>query len=138
MASMNDQIIETFRANAGVVGGHFEGNRLVVLHYVGRRSGQERVTPLVAAGDGDSYLVSGSADGADEAPLWVANVEAGSGETTIEVGDRTVRVKTTVVRSTSPQWQRLYGAWKAYWPVAAQYETRTSRRFPIVRLDPVA
>jgi deazaflavin-dependent oxidoreductase (nitroreductase family) len=138
MTSMNDQIIETFRTNAGVVGGHFEGKRLVLLHYVGRRSGQERVTPLVAASDGDSYLVCGSMGGADEDPLWVANIEAGSGETTIEVGDRTLRVKTTVVRSTSPQWQRLYGVWKAYWPDAAQYETRTARKFPIVRLDPVA
>ena len=137
MTSMNDQIIATFRANAGVVGGHFEGKRLVLLHYVGRRSGQERVTPLVAASYGDSYLVCGSM-GADEDPLWVANIEAGSGETTTEVGDRTLRVKTTVVRSTSPQWQRLYGVWKAYWPDAAQYETRTSRKFPIVRLDPVA
>jgi deazaflavin-dependent oxidoreductase (nitroreductase family) len=138
MTSMNDQIIETFRSNAGVVGGHFEGKRLVLLHYVGRRSGQERVTPLVAASDGDSYLVCGSLGGADEDPLWVANIEAGPGETTIEVGDHTLRVKTTVVRSTSPQWQQLYGAWKAYWPDAAQYETRTARKFPIVRLDPVA
>jgi deazaflavin-dependent oxidoreductase (nitroreductase family) len=137
MTSMNDQIIETFRTNAGIVGGHFEGKRLVLLHYVGRRSGQERVTPLVAASDGDSYLVCGSMGGADEDPLWVANIEAGSGETTIEVDDRSLRVKTTVVRSTSPQWQRLYGVWKAYWPDAAQYETRTSRKFPVVRLDPV-
>jgi deazaflavin-dependent oxidoreductase (nitroreductase family) len=137
MATMNDQIIETFRANAGVVGGHFEGKRLVLLHHVGRRSGEERVTPLVGASDGDGYLICGSLGGADEDPLWVANVEAGSGETTIEVGDRILQAKTTVVRSTSPEWERLYGIWKAYWPDAAQYETRTSRKFPIVRLDPV-
>jgi hypothetical protein len=35
-----------------------------------------------------------------------ANIEAGSGETTIEVGDRTVEAKTTVVRSTSPEWEQ--------------------------------
>jgi deazaflavin-dependent oxidoreductase (nitroreductase family) len=136
MPGMNDQIIETFRANAGVVGGHFEGKRLVLLHHVGRRSGQERVTPLVAASDGDSYLVAGSLGGGPEDPLWVANIEAGSGETTIEVGDRTRRAKTTVVRPTSPDWERLYGIWREYWPDAAQYETRTSRRFPIIRLQP--
>lgn len=138
MPNMNDQVIETFRSNAGVVGGHFEGKRLVLLHYIGRRSGQERVTPLVAASDGDSYLVCASLGGADEDPLWVANVEAGSGETTIEVGDSTLQAKTTVVRPTSTEWERLYGIWKAYWPDAAQYEARTSRKFPMVRLDPVA
>jgi deazaflavin-dependent oxidoreductase (nitroreductase family) len=138
MTSMNDQIIETFRSNAGVVGGHFEGKRLVLLHHVGRRSGDERVTPLVGASDGDGYLVCGSMGGAAEDPQWVANIESGSGETTIEVGDRTLRAKTAVVRSTSPEWARLYGIWKSYWPDAAQYETRTSRKFPIIRLDPVA
>ena len=137
MPGMNDQVIETFRANAGVVGGHFEGKRLVLLHHVGRRSGQERVTPLVAASDGDSYLVAGSLGGGPEDPLWVANVEAGSGETTIEVGDRTHRAKTTVVRPTSPDWERLYGIWREYWPDAAQYETRTTRRFPVIRLQPI-
>jgi deazaflavin-dependent oxidoreductase (nitroreductase family) len=138
MSSMNDQIIEVFRANGGVVGGPFEGKRLVLLHHIGRRSGQERVTPLVSASDGDSYLICGSMGGADEDPQWVANVGAGSGETTIEVGDRTLRVKTTVVRPAAPEWERLYGIWRAYWPDAAQYETRTSRKFPIIQLAPVA
>jgi deazaflavin-dependent oxidoreductase (nitroreductase family) len=138
MTSMNDEIVATFRANAGAVGGHFEGKRLVLLHHIGRRSGQERVTPLVGASDGDSYLVCGSLGGAEEDPVWVANIEDGPGETTIEVDDRTQRAKTTVVRSTSPEWERLYGIWKAYWPDAAQYEARTSRRFPVIRLDPIA
>ncbi|MEN3358848.1 MAG: hypothetical protein V7637_2830 [Mycobacteriales bacterium] len=138
MTSMNDEIIESFRNNAGVVGGPFEGKRLVLLHHTGRRTGQERVTPLVAASDGDSYLVCGSLGGGPEDPLWVANVEEGPGQTTIEVGDRTVPAKTTVIRPTEPEWERLYGIWKTYWPDAAQYETRTTRKFPIVRLDPLA
>jgi deazaflavin-dependent oxidoreductase (nitroreductase family) len=137
MTSMNDEIIETFRANAGVVGGPFEGKRLVLLHHNGRRTGTERVTPLVGASDGDSYLVCGSMGGAPTDPVWVANIEAGSGETTIEVGERTLRAKTTVVRPTAPDWERLYGIWRAYWPDAAQYETHTDRKFPIIQLDPL-
>jgi len=137
MASMNDEIIETFRANAGVVGGPFEGKRLILMHHIGRRTGTRRVTPLVAASDGDSYLVCGSMGGGPTDPVWVANIEDGPGETTIEVGDRTLRAKTTVVRPTAPDWQRLYGIWRTYWPDAAQYETRTDRKFPIIQLDPV-
>jgi F420H(2)-dependent quinone reductase len=49
MASWNDTVIETFRANDGVVGGHWEGKMLILLHSVGRRSGKEYVSPLVAA-----------------------------------------------------------------------------------------
>jgi deazaflavin-dependent oxidoreductase (nitroreductase family) len=136
-ADPNAPIIDTFRANAGVVGGHFEGKRLVLLHHIGRRTGQGHVAPLVSASDGDAYLVAGSLGGAPKDPVWVGNIEAGPGETTIEVGDRTLRVKTTVVRPTSPDWERLYGIWSAYWPDSKEYETHTTRKFPVIRLEPI-
>ena len=136
-ADFNTQIIDTFRANAGVVGGNFEGKRLVLLHHIGRRSGQERVAPLVSAADGDAFLVAGSLGGAPKDPAWVGNIEAGPGETTIEIGRQTVRVKTTVVRPASPDWDRLYGTWSAYWPDSKEYETHTSRKFPVIRLEPI-
>lgn len=143
MADMNTGIIEAFRANKGVLGddvmgGHFTGKRLVLLHHVGRVSGTEYVTPLVAATDGDAYLVAGSLGGAPKDPAWVANVEDGPGETTIEVGDRTLRVSTTVVRPTSPEWERVYGIWAEYWPDSAEYEKNTDRKFPVIRLEPLA
>ena len=96
------------------------------------------MTPLVAATDGDAYLVVGSLGGAPKDPAWVANIEDGPGETTIEVGDRTLRATTTVVRPTSPDWERLYGIWAEYWPDAKEYEKRTDRKFPVVRLEPTA
>ncbi|MEU3979149.1 nitroreductase/quinone reductase family protein [Streptomyces sp. NPDC026672] len=136
VADMNARIIETFRANAGVVGGPFEGKRLLLLHHVGRRSGVEYVNPLVAAVDGDAYLVCGSAGGAPADPAWVANVEQGPGVTTVEIGDRELRVTTTVVRSDSPEWERLYGIWSQYWPDSKEYEKRGPRKFPVIRLDP--
>jgi deazaflavin-dependent oxidoreductase (nitroreductase family) len=138
IADVNAQVIDTFRANDGVVGGPFEGKPLVLLHHVGRRTGRERVSPLVAASDGDAYVVCGSLGGAPQDPEWVANIEQGPGETTIEIGDRTLQVKTTVVRPTSPEWQRLYGIWSAYWPDAKEYETHTTRKFPVIRLEPLS
>jgi deazaflavin-dependent oxidoreductase (nitroreductase family) len=143
MADMNDGVIEAFRANAGVLGddvmgGHFTGKRLVLLHHVGRVSGTERVTPLVAATDGDAYLVVGSLGGAPEDPKWVANIEDGPGETTIEVGDKTLRARTTVVRPGQPDWERLYGIWAEYWPDSKEYEKNTDRKFPVIRLEPKA
>jgi deazaflavin-dependent oxidoreductase (nitroreductase family) len=101
-------------------------------------SGTERVTPLVAANDGDAYLVVGSMGGAPKDPDWVANIEDGAGETTIEVRDQTLRATTTVVRPGSSEWERLYGIWAAYWPDAKEYEKNTDRKFPVVRLDPKA
>jgi deazaflavin-dependent oxidoreductase (nitroreductase family) len=138
VADMNAQMIEAFRGNDGVVGGPFEGKRLVLLHHIGRRTGRERINPLVAARDGDAYLVCGSFGGAPDDPEWVANIEAGPGETTIEVGRQTLRATAAVVRPTSPDWQRLYEIWSEYWPDSKQYETKTSRKFPIIRLEPLS
>jgi deazaflavin-dependent oxidoreductase (nitroreductase family) len=137
-ADFNAQIVDRFRTNGGAVGAPFEGKQLVLLHHVGRSSGRERVTPLVAATDGDAYLVCGTVGGAPQDPAWVANIEAGPGRTTIETGHRTVQARTTVVRPASPDWQRLYGIWSAYWPDSKEYETRTTRKFPIIRLEPLA
>jgi hypothetical protein len=52
MASFNDRIIATLRANKGVVGGHWQDKTLILLHHTGRRSGRQYVTPALAAPDG--------------------------------------------------------------------------------------
>ena len=96
------------------------------------------VTPLVAAKDGDAYLICGSMGGAPADPVWVGNIEAGAGETTIELPGETVRARTTVFRPDGADWQRVYGIWSAYWPDSKEYETHTDRKFPIIRLEPVS
>lgn len=132
MASFNDTVIENFRANAGVLGGHWEGKTVLLLHTPGRKSGKEFVNPLVAAPDGDSYVVCGSAGGAPEDPQWVANLEAVDGPVTIELGADTVPADHRVVRpGRDDDWERLYGVWRAYWPDAEGYEKNTDRRFPV-------
>ncbi len=136
MSDTNTPVIEEFRQNHGVVGGYFEGKRLLILHVTGRRSGTERLYPLIRITDGDSYAVVGSLGGAPRDPEWVANVEA-MAETTIEVGDETLTVRPTVLRE-GPERDRLYEKAVAYWPAFREdYEKRTDRTFPVIRLDPV-
>jgi deazaflavin-dependent oxidoreductase (nitroreductase family) len=132
MASFNDTVIENFRAGNGVMGGHWEGKKTLLLHTVGRKSGKTFVNPLVAAPDGDSYIVCGSAAGAPDDPQWIANLEAADGPATIELGAGTVQADVRVVRpGRDDDWDRLYGVWRAYWPDAADYETKTDRKFPV-------
>jgi len=131
MASFNDSVIDNFRANDGVLGGHWEGKTTLLLHVRGRKSGRELVNPLVAAPDGDSYVVSGSAGGAPDDPQWVANLEAVDGPVTVELGAETVQADARVVRAGDADWERLYGVWREYWPDAADYETKTDRKFPV-------
>jgi deazaflavin-dependent oxidoreductase (nitroreductase family) len=132
MASFNDTVIENFRANDGVLGGHWEGKTTLLLHTPGRKSGKVFVNPLVAAPQDGSYIVCASAGGAPEDPQWVANLEAMDGPVTVELGADTVQADVRVVRpGRDEDWEQLYGAWREYWPDAASYEEKTDRKFPV-------
>jgi deazaflavin-dependent oxidoreductase (nitroreductase family) len=135
MNDFNASTIEEFRANKGVVGGHFEGKELLILHTIGWKSGQERLRPLIYTKDGESFVVVGSAGGAEQEPVWVRNVEEMS-EITVEVGERTITAKPSVLREGAER-DRLYAQMVAYWPDFTEYETHTSRSFPVIRLDPI-
>ena len=43
---LDGEIIAEFRANAGKVGGPFQGSDILLLHHTGARSGRRRVSPL--------------------------------------------------------------------------------------------
>jgi deazaflavin-dependent oxidoreductase (nitroreductase family) len=136
MSDFNNQIINEYRAGKGVLGGHFEGKHLLLLHTVGRRTGQPRINPLVYTTDGDAFLVGGSNGGAEKEPVWVANVEA-MPEATVEFGDHTLTAKVTVLRDGEDR-DRAYAKLVEYWPDFLQYETNTTRPFPVIRLEPVS
>lgn len=71
----NAGIIEEFRANDGKVAS-FGGLPVIVLHTIGSRTGQVRLTPLIPVFDGDDMYVFGTAEGASKDPAWVGNLRA--------------------------------------------------------------
>ena len=58
--SWNQRIIDEFHANAGKVGGPFEGATMLLLTSTGARTGRQHITPLVYLPDGDRYVVIAS------------------------------------------------------------------------------
>ncbi|CAM3427611.1 nitroreductase/quinone reductase family protein [Kibdelosporangium persicum] len=135
MSDFNAQVIEEFRANKGVVGGFFQDANVTLLHHKGRRSGREMITPLLYMPYEGSYVLMGSAGGAQKTPDWFLNIEAAD-EVTIEVGEQTLTVKPVIFRQ-GPEWLRIYTKFAEYWPDLHKYEEQTERRFPFARLDPV-
>lgn len=86
----------------------------------------------MAAPHGDAHIVCGSAGGTPDDPQWVANLEAADGPVEIELGADTFQADHRVVRpGRDEDWDELYGAWRAYWPDAADYEKKTDRKFPV-------
>lgn len=135
----NQQIIEDFRAHEGRVGGPFEGAPMVLLHHTGRRSGAERITPLVYLPDEDhpeSIYVFASKAGAPDHPDWYRNVVA-AGTTTVEVGTETYQVKVEDV--TGEERDRIYAAQVQRMPGFGEYAEKTEgiRVIPVLRLTRV-
>jgi deazaflavin-dependent oxidoreductase (nitroreductase family) len=129
----NRRNIEEFRANHGRVGGQFEGAPVLLLHSIGARSGEERVTPMMYLADGDRYLVFASAAGADKNPAWYHNLVANP-DVSIEVGDGSVDVH--AVELQSAERDAKYAVQAERYPGFAEYERKTTRTIPVLALVP--
>lgn len=134
MADYNQQIIEEFRANAGKVGGRFEGAPMLLLHHRGAKTGTERVNPLMYQDLGDgSVAVFASKGGAPTNPDWFHNLVANP-ETTIEIGTETREVVARV--ASDDDRDRIWEAQKRAYPNFAEYEkTAGGRTIPVVVLE---
>ena len=120
--------------SGGRLGHHMGGQPMLLLHTVGRKSGKERITPLLYVPDGERWLLVASNAGDDRPPAWWLNARA-AGAAEIQVGTERRQVK---VREASPEerpalWQKAC----AQYPNYAEYEKRTTRPIPVVILEKV-
>jgi len=130
----NERLIEGFRAEGGKVGGNFEDVPLLILHTTGARSGQVRENPLVFLPSGDSFVVFASGGGAPRHPDWYYNLVA-IPQAAIEVGEEVVEVTARVAEGAERD--RLWDLQKRCIPAFAEHEQNTTRRIPVIVLEPV-
>ena len=137
MSDWNDKIITEFRENDGKVGGPFEGGTLALVTTTGAKSGEKRTAPLAARRDGDDVLVVASAAGAHQHPAWFHNIVADSAvhvevrtEDGIEEFDGAARpIEDRAERDAA------YAKFVAVMPGFADYERKTDRLIPVVRIS---
>jgi deazaflavin-dependent oxidoreductase (nitroreductase family) len=132
----NAKIVEEFRANNGRVGGPFAGQPLALLHYVGRKSGEEYLAPAayLAADDAPGTIyVFASAGGRPEHPQWYRNLTA-AGKATVEVGTETYPV--IVTELTGAERDRVFGEQARRNPGFGEYERKLTgiRTIPVLAL----
>src|SRR5215472_14793410 len=96
MNDYNRPTTEEFRANAGKVGGPFEGMPLLLLTTTGAKSGKQRINPLAYTTDGERLVIVASKNGAPTHPDWYHNIFAHP-DVTVEVGTHTFAARATVV-----------------------------------------
>lgn len=122
-----------YRASGGRLMGSFDGNPVLLLHHVGRRSGEQRVTPLLYLPDGDELVIVASMGGTPKHPAWFHNLREHPA-TEAEVGRerRAVRARVAEPEERARLWPRLVEAYPAF----DAYQARTEREIPVVILAP--
>ena len=128
----NTAIINEFRANEGKVGGYFAGRPLLLLHTVGAKSGQTRVSPLAFVHDDDTLIVLASKAGADTNPAWYYNLLANP-TVEVELGTEHFQAKARAVTE-EPERSQLFAKMVAEMPGFAEYEQKTKRKIPAIVL----
>ena len=110
----------------------FRGGDLLYLTTVGRRSGQERTTPLLYLRDEGRWIVAASNGGADWEPGWWLNLRAGT-PARIEVDGVVTEVVGTEVDGAERD--RLWAGLNGVLDYEA-YQRKVSRRIAVVALTP--
>jgi len=121
-----------YRLTGGRIGGRFDAAPVCILHHVGAKSGEPRETPLVYMADGDDVIIVASIGGNPKNPAWFHNVRADPQVTLEVLGQRremTARVVDEDERAAL--WPRLLEVWPAW----EDYQARTDRQIPVVRLS---
>ena len=127
-----DEHVRVYRETGGERGYHWRGTTILLLTTTGRRSGEQRTTPLIHRVDGDRWVVIASKGGWHEHPGWFLNLTE-EPDAEIQVRDETIPVRARVVEGEDRE--RLWGMMTEVWPDYDAYQEHTERRIPVVALE---
>jgi deazaflavin-dependent oxidoreductase (nitroreductase family) len=132
MALYGQEHIDRYLATDGEEGHDWNGTQALLLTTTGRKTGQERVSPLIYGRHGDDYLIVASKGGTPENPAWYLNLEANP-EVGLQVkGDKfKARARTATPEEKAVMWPIMTKEWPDY----DTYQTKTDRDIPIVVLE---
>jgi deazaflavin-dependent oxidoreductase (nitroreductase family) len=136
MAGSDDELfgeehVRVYRETGGQVGYHWRGTTILLLTTKGRRSGEQRTTPLIHRTDGEDWVIVASKGGAPEHPGWFQNLQA-EPNAAIQVRDEEIPVRASVAEG--EERERLWAAMLEVWPAYEEYSQKTSRVIPVVVL----
>jgi deazaflavin-dependent oxidoreductase (nitroreductase family) len=126
----------TYAATSGRLGRRLVRNEMLLLTTVGRSSGRRHTVPLLYLADTDdnrSVIVIASWGGRDRHPDWYVNLVANPA---VEVQIEGTRYRASAAPLHEPEriewWRRAVAAYPGY----QEYQRRTERRIPLVRVTP--
>ncbi len=110
----------------------WRGYPTIVLTTTGRKSGNLRRNALIFGRDGDDYILVASYGGRPQHPLWYLNLVA---DPSVAIQERADVVPGTAeTEPEGPDRGRLWAQMVEIYPPYAEYQAKTERRIPIVRV----
>lgn len=126
--------VDRYRETDGAEGHEWRnGTKILLLTTTGRKSGEERTTPLIYAPYGDhAYTIIASKGGTDEAPAWYLNLDA---EPEVEVQVLAERFKARARTAGAEEKPEIWKTMVSEWPDYDSYQEKTEREIPAVILE---
>jgi deazaflavin-dependent oxidoreductase (nitroreductase family) len=119
---------------SSAIGSRFH-RHIVLLETTGARTGRSRVVPLLALLDGPRVILVASRGGHATHPSWYRNLCAHPvAMVTVHGRSGWYRAAEAEGSARAELWQRAV----AFYPGYADYQRRTSRRVPVMVLEPIS
>lgn len=118
--------------SGGKKGHRWSGVDTLLLTTRGRSTGTLRRTALIYGRDRGRFVVVASNGGAKTHPNWYQNLETDP-HVFVQVADE--RFEALARTATARQKPRLWHLMVSIWPEYEKYQTRTTRRIPVVILE---
>ncbi|MEB4209572.1 nitroreductase family deazaflavin-dependent oxidoreductase [Mycobacterium sp. 94-17] len=124
--------VRRYRETDGEVGYLWNGVPTLILTTTGRKTGQQRDTPLICAADGANYVIIASLAGAPQHPKWYLNLRDNP-QVRVQVKGDTFDA--TARTAEGSERERLWRLAADAWPSYDTYQQRTDRVIPVVVLE---
>jgi deazaflavin-dependent oxidoreductase (nitroreductase family) len=117
----------------GAEGHEWRGAETLLLTSKGRKSGEERTTPLIYREQEGVYTIVAS-NGGFRTPGWYRNLQADP-EVTVQIFGEVFRAR---ARDATPDEKpRFWATMTEVWPAYDEYQERAEREIPVVVLERV-
>jgi deazaflavin-dependent oxidoreductase (nitroreductase family) len=111
------------------------GAPTLILTTVGRKSGEERLSPLIYGMAGEHPMIVASKGGHPKHPAWYLNIRANP---EVEVQIRGDKFTAHARDATPAERPELWKQMTEIWPDYDNYQRKTDREIPIVILERVS
>lgn len=126
--------ISLIRISGGRMGSQFATQKVLILHTLGRKSGQPRAVPIAYFRDGENFFIVGSNWGQEKHAAWYFNLKD-EPRASLELNGKKIPVQAH--EAEGDEYARLWGEAIRNHPQYTDYQKMTTRHIPIVVFEPV-